>query len=107
MYVDDRYCIFDWDYNRSRKHIRHIEIRCINTKELIHERDFEAPCLIRGEYKGGIIVAETKNAGDERSIIVWDVHNNRITPIRDLTSCNQPMWISTAHIINEKYRMNM
>ena len=105
MYVDDRYCILDLtsidpDYNRSIKHIRHIEVRCINTMELIHDRHFESSLYIRREYKGGIIVAETKNDKGERSLVVWDVHNNRITPIRNFTNPNQPKSIFMAHFTN-------
>ena len=100
MYVDDRYCILDWEYESPWIPIRHIEVRSINTMELIHERDFEAAWLTRREYKDGIIVAETRNDEGVLSMIAWDVHNNRITLIRDFRSWNRPIWISTALFTN-------
>ena len=83
QYVDDRYCIVDWEYFLSGylfTGLRHIEVRCINTLELIHDRDFGTAA--RGKekgYKGGIILVRSEQSN--HSIIAWDVHNNRITPI--------------------------
>jgi len=54
VYVYDRYCIFDWFHYTSEKFIRHVEVRCINTVELIHERNFEYSTNIDKEYKGAI-----------------------------------------------------
>ena len=87
VYVDDRYCIFDWDYmlfqwngfGRSGFWTRHIQVRCINTLELIHDRDFGTARGKEKGYKGGIILVRSEQSN--HSIIAWDGHNNRITPI--------------------------
>ena len=83
VYVDDRYFIFEREELSGDKLLRQIQVRCINTMELIRVREFQYPdnYHIEKEYNDGIIVVATQYANGKPNVIVWDVLSNTVGPV--------------------------
>ena len=75
VYVDSRYFILDCDDSNRHRLSRCIQVRRIETLELVHDQSFLSSKNIKKEYQNGTIVALTKENG-QLCVVVWDVYKN-------------------------------
>lgn len=77
MYVDERYLILDYFGVEGAKWIRNLQVRCINTMNLVHSQHFRYSFSIDREYKDGKIMALVED-NQELFVVIWDIHNNTL-----------------------------
>ena len=83
IYVDDQFLIVDFAKNAI---VRLIQVYSLETMQLVRERQFDDVVFkfsLKREYHDGGIVVETRSAGGQRCLALWDVVKDTIQPMAD------------------------